>query len=102
MTERMRADQYLALMAGGGAKRSGGKMMRLPADFVPPVRQTPSTPDILSVQAAALPASPELVEPKKVSSAQKARDRVAVVADANESARTEVQYSVNPDGRSVC
>lgn len=93
MTQRMSAAQYQAMVAATPAARgrSSGRMMRLPADFQPSVR---SAPVVLSTVGEA----PQQAVVKKISSAQKARERVAKVVDALEAARTEVEYSIQEDG----
>lgn len=94
MTERMSAAAYNAMLASQPASRgrSSGRMLRLPADFVP---APPARPKGLALPT---PAAAEAPAVKKVSSAQKARDRVASVVSALEAARTEVEYTRQPDG----
>jgi hypothetical protein len=93
MTQRMSAAQYQAMVAATPATRgrSSGRMMRLPADFQPAVRGVPAG-------LSAVGDVPENPVAKKISSAQKARERVAKVVDALEGARTEVEYSIQDDG----
>lgn len=93
MNQRMSAAQYQAMVAATPTTRgrSSGRMMRLPADFQPALR---SAPDALSTVGDV---SHQSVV-KKISSAQKARERVVKVIDALEAARTEVEYSIQDDG----
>lgn len=95
MADRMSAADYNSMIAAaGGTGRSGGRMLRLPADFVQAPRAKPAK--------APAESQPEYVgdSPRKqrISSAQKARERVAKVVEALEAARTEVDYRINDDG----
>ncbi|SFF33994.1 hypothetical protein [Paracidovorax wautersii] len=94
MTERMSAAQYSSMIAtAGGSGRSGGRMLRLPADFVQVARAKPAkSPASDSEQADESPRK------QRISSAQKARERVAKVVDALETSRIEVDYRINDDG----
>ena len=86
----MSAAQYQAMMASQppGRGHSSGRMMRLPANYLAPAHAA------VGLQAAGA----DEAAVKKISSAQKARDRVGNVVSALEGARTEVEYSVEPDG----
>jgi len=96
MTERMSAANYKALVASQqGVARSGGRMLRLPADFVAPPRATRA---VAMVEVAAQQQALESPRQKRISSAQKARESVARVVDALEGARTEVSFARNEDG----
>lgn len=93
MNQRMSVAQYHAILASqpAGRMKSSGRMMRLPAL---PLDQQPSR------RNPALEAGPvkEAGSKEKISSAQKARNRVNVTVEALEAARTEVDYTVLPDG----
>lgn len=95
MTERMSAESYKALIASQPSKgRSGGRMLRLPADFVPSPRAALGTVQ----QVEALADKSQSPRDKRISSAQKARESVARFVDALEAARTEVMFQIREDG----
>lgn len=93
MNQRMSVAQYQAILASqpAGRGKSSGRMMRLPAL---PLDQQPFR------GASAVGADPvkESGGKEKISSAQKARNRVQVSVDALETARTEIDFTVLPDG----
>lgn len=93
MNQRMSVAQYQAILASqpAGRMRSSGRMMRLPAL---PLDQQPVRRD----PAAEADPVKETGGKAKISSAQKARNRVNVTVEALEAARTEINYSVLPDG----
>ena len=92
MTQRMSASEYNAMLASGAFARSSGRMLRLPADYVPKCR-------VAEPVLAPKSAEDESPRQKKISSAQRARDRVIKVIEALESARTDVSFTVDGNGR---
>jgi len=94
-TDSMSVEEYRILLltqksSYSGGRSSGGRMLRLPADFV--------QKNALPLSAVKVVVEP-VPKPVKVSSAGKARGRVQSTVDALERARVEVTHRILEDGR---